>query len=87
MLSRGAFYSNVRTKVSNCDNAYDVFTAFQIVNGNWGDWSVWTDCSATCDGKKRRTRSCNNPAPAHGGDDCPTTALNIRPCGVEYCPS
>lgn len=37
------------------------------VNGGWSDWSAWSTCSA---GKKTRTRTCTNPAPANGGADC-----------------
>lgn len=46
------------------------------VNGGWSNFTEWTDydeCSALCgNGTKDqyRTRTCDNPAPMYGGDDC-----------------
>ena len=57
-----------------------LFYYFIAVNGNWGQWSDFGTClnqfdeseSASCDddGNKYRTRKCDNPAPADGGEDC-----------------
>ena len=36
-----------------------------------GGWSAWSQCSANdCNAGGTRTRSCTNPAPACGGQDC-----------------
>ncbi|CAH1780742.1 unnamed protein product, partial [Owenia fusiformis] len=49
------------------------------VNGAPGPWTAWGQCSTTCgDGEKNRTRECNNPAPAYGGDACNATDLTER---------
>lgn len=41
------------------------------VHGGWTSWSAWSECSATCGiAVKTRTRTCTNPAPAHGGRVC-----------------
>ena len=41
------------------------------VHGGWGKWGEWALCSATCGGGKRtRKQSCDNPAPAYGGNHC-----------------
>ncbi|RMX52480.1 hypothetical protein pdam_00013778 [Pocillopora damicornis] len=43
------------------------------VNGGYGPWGSWGECSITC-GKERgirtRVKSCDNPAPENGGKDC-----------------
>ena len=44
------------------------------VDGGWSDWSSWlpaadTQCSDVTF-TQTRTRTCTNPAPAHGGDPC-----------------
>jgi hypothetical protein len=37
------------------------------VDGEWGDWSAWSECSTTCSGGlKARTRMCDNPPPDGG---------------------
>nr|BAI47541.1 complement component C8 beta subunit precursor [Chimaera phantasma] len=37
------------------------------VDGKWTCWSGWSECTGR---RKTRTRSCNNPPPAHGGLPC-----------------
>ena len=56
------------------------------VNGNWSPWSTWSSCSATCGGGKRtRTRTCTNPAPANGGKDCEGTLTFYEAVAIERC--
>ncbi|XP_067651721.1 hemicentin-1-like isoform X1 [Haliotis asinina] len=63
-------------------------------DGNWGPWGAEvavTTCNATCGGGQmlyRRTRSCNNPAPSPGGQDCvgSSTLDVIRTCNEQGCP-
>ena len=58
-----------------------------LVDGNWGNWMVWEMCSVTCGGSTQsRTRECNRPAPAHGGDPCPESSVETRTCGADNCP-
>uniref|UniRef100_A0A0B7A7Y9 Peptidase M12B domain-containing protein n=1 Tax=Arion vulgaris TaxID=1028688 RepID=A0A0B7A7Y9_9EUPU len=41
------------------------------VNGYWGRWSPWTECSTECGiGVRQRARICDNPAPAYDGKQC-----------------
>ncbi|XP_056015238.1 SCO-spondin-like [Ostrea edulis] len=56
-------------------------------DGNWGSWSSYGDCSVTCGGGKReRSRSCTNPAPKDGGEDCPGSSVSSQTCNTNGCP-
>jgi len=58
------------------------------VHGNWGSWTPWTLCSEACGkGHKTKSRKCNNPHPAYGGNKCPgyksiTATCQIKPCAI-----
>ncbi|XP_037096158.1 semaphorin-5B isoform X4 [Syngnathus acus] len=57
-------------------------------NGGWTPWSSWGQCSTSCGtGFELRQRSCNNPAPRHGGRVCVGAVRDERFCneGVS-CP-
>nr|CAB3266939.1 thrombospondin A precursor [Phallusia mammillata] len=57
------------------------------VDGGWGEWSVWSECSATCDdGFKTRSRKCNNPKPRFGGKQCSGDSKATEHCLVKACP-
>lgn len=61
---------------------------FLLVDGGFGDWSNFGLCSKTCGkGKQQRSRSCNNPAPAHGGQSCNGEDSQSRDCMLKECPS
>ena len=47
-----------------------------------GGWSAWGTCSKECGGGTQ-TRTCTNPAPAHGGKPCSGAAS--RPCNTQDC--
>ena len=61
-----------------------------LVDGNWGEWSNFTDCSVTCGfGYIMRQRFCDSPSPNHGGKDCAggKTVEYIHGCNPTPCPS
>ena len=61
-----------------------------IVHGQWSLWSNWTDCSTTCgNGTQSRNRTCTNPFPQHGGQDCVGNKTQYRSCDYirKECPS
>lgn len=44
---------------------------FSAIDGNYTEWTEWSDCTATCGGgSKTRIRTCTNPPPQHGGNNC-----------------
>ena len=58
------------------------------VNGGWGEWSDFTDCSAECGGGfTSRERACDSPAPFDGGADCVGQDTETLACNDEPCPS
>ncbi|CAH1772619.1 unnamed protein product, partial [Owenia fusiformis] len=65
------------------------------ISGGWSEWSEFGSCSNTCGGgTKTRSRSCDNPAPDHGGDTCLAADGETRQlsetesddCNTDECP-
>ncbi|XP_048865478.1 A disintegrin and metalloproteinase with thrombospondin motifs 1 [Brienomyrus brachyistius] len=63
-------------------------TEFQTpVNGGWGIWGPWGDCSRTCGGGVQYSfRDCDNPTPKNGGKYCEGKRIQYRSCNTEPCP-
>ena len=60
---------------------------YNSVDGGWSEFGDWSDCSATCGGgTQTKTRTCNNPAPAHGGLDCQGESGETQNCNTQECP-
>ena len=58
------------------------------VNGNWAVWGRWSVCSKTCGGgSMKRTRTCSNPAPKHGGRKCQGSSQQYVSCNDQSCPT
>ena len=54
--------------------------------GHWGKWGSWGSCSVSCDeGMKSRTRTCDDPSPKNGGDDCPGASESKTTCVLKSC--
>ncbi|XP_038527072.1 hemicentin-1 isoform X3 [Canis lupus familiaris] len=57
------------------------------VDGSWGNWHSWGQCSASCGGgEKTRKRLCNNPVPSISGRPCPGDATQVSRCNMQVCP-
>ena len=64
------------------------FYYYFAVDGMWGDWEEWSDCSLTCgDGTQMRERNCDNPARAFGGNDCMGEDEESQSCNKAACPT
>ena len=64
-----------------------IYRLLAIVNENWGMWGAWSACSRTCgSGTWTRSRSCDNPTPAHGGSDFPGNKYDTTQCFKPTCP-
>ncbi|KAI4459045.1 adamts a disintegrin and metalloprotease with thrombospondin motifs protease [Holotrichia oblita] len=59
----------------------------EAINGGWGDWGTWSDCSRTCGiGLSFQERHCDNPAPEHGGRYCLGERKKAKLCNTDPCP-
>ncbi|XP_028401265.1 A disintegrin and metalloproteinase with thrombospondin motifs 6-like isoform X2 [Dendronephthya gigantea] len=59
------------------------------INGNWGSWSEYTQCSRSCGvGIQYRSRKCDNPSPKRHGEPCkdPSKDKEERTCNKQACP-
>ena len=62
------------------------FPTFIALNGAFSLWTAWGSCSLTCGtGTQTRARSCNNPAPAHGGSNCTGSYSESQNCNTSPC--
>lgn len=74
------------TKLNPFCFSYHLLANFPV-DGQWSNWSNWGPCSKTCNyGVRTRSRTCNNPAPAHGGKPCQGDANHQESCNLQKCP-
>ncbi|XP_057333026.1 A disintegrin and metalloproteinase with thrombospondin motifs 9-like isoform X2 [Microplitis mediator] len=56
------------------------------IDGQWGEWGRYGECSRTCGGGiKAKRRECNNPSPQNGGNYCVGEHVKYRSCGTKEC--
>lgn len=56
------------------------------VDGGFTNWGNFGDCDKSCgSGVKRRTRTCSNPPPAHGGKNCEGPVDEVEECNTAPC--
>ena len=56
------------------------------VDGGWSDLGEWSVCSAECGGGSQiRSRTCTNPSPANGGNECEGEDEELRRCNQQSC--
>ncbi|XP_072310458.1 A disintegrin and metalloproteinase with thrombospondin motifs 6 isoform X2 [Eucyclogobius newberryi] len=60
----------------------------QSVDGGWGPWFMWGECSRTCGGGVSSSmRHCDSPAPSGGGKYCLGERKRYRSCNTDACPA
>ena len=59
---------------------------FTSVDGGWGQWSGFGECTVLCGGGIRtRTRECDDPSNANGGLECVGESINFENCNQQSC--
>lgn len=59
------------------------------IHGGYTEWTNFTECSKPCgNGTSNRTRTCTNPIPRFGGNNCTDygSSFDIRSCNEHPCP-
>ncbi|KAJ8669558.1 hypothetical protein QAD02_000817, partial [Eretmocerus hayati] len=57
------------------------------IDGSWGEWSAWSECSRSCGaGISITERVCNHPSPANGGKFCIGERRRYKICNNQACP-
>ena len=57
------------------------------VDGRWGKWGAYGDCSRSCGGGVQLAkRECDNPVPENGGKYCYGLRIKYRSCNLNPCP-
>ena len=70
--------AHVETRVCNTQHC--------PVNGGFTEWTRWGECSRSCGvGIKNRTRSCSDPIPMYGGNECDGYTIEITVCNTDLC--
>ena len=62
------------------------FRTSRVNVAGWGQWSSWGDCSRSCGtGARFRSRRCDSPRPAYGGQHCAGDREEFKLCNVVGC--
>ena len=72
-----------------CDELLTFLFWLSSVHGGYSQWSYWSQCTKSCgSGTQRRSRSCTNPLPANGGQNCSGQgqATELQTCNAHSCP-
>ena len=56
-----------------------------VVDCEWENWSVWSDCTKSCDGGTE-TRTRGKVPAQHGGAECEGASEQTRDCNTDECP-
>nr|QNH72391.1 toxin candidate TRINITY_DN30581_c0_g1_i1 [Pachycerianthus borealis] len=81
-LCPGADSYGVETQTEQCPDD----ECYARIDGHWGRWSSWGDCSESCGlGNQTRTRLCDDPVPANNGSACTGSSSMDQDCVLVRC--
>ncbi|CAL8248351.1 unnamed protein product [Merluccius merluccius] len=75
-LNGGAFCDGMSVQKITCN-------AICPIDGGWGDWAQWSECSSQCE--RDRQRACDAPEPKHRGKTCEGAAEDQENCTDGLC--
>ncbi|XP_054467773.1 complement component C7 [Anoplopoma fimbria] len=60
-----------------CEQGSEVEGQQGVIHGSWACWSAWSSCSQ---GRRSRSRTCSNPTPRSGGQQCHGEPVEASEC-------
>merc|ERR1719502_1457753 len=67
-MGKGAACEGSLTETKECDHTKWKCADDTPVNGEFGEWQEWTECTATCDGGQRERHRTIKKQPVNGGE-------------------
>ena len=69
-----------------CNDYYSYVCVYcPVVDCEWENWSVWSDCTKSCGGGTQ-TRTRGQIPAQNGGAECEGKSEETRDCNTEECP-
>ncbi|XP_066534172.1 A disintegrin and metalloproteinase with thrombospondin motifs 8 [Hoplias malabaricus] len=69
-----------------CTATEEVMMPKVSLDGGWGEWGPWQQCSRSCGGGIMFSyRECDTPAPQNGGKYCEGQRVQYRSCNTQSC--
>ena len=80
-----------RGELQSCDVTKLICLCLFAVDGGYGPWGEFGECSVTCGGGvHQRERPCNSPEPKYSGKSCEEqelgTSIETESCSSDPCP-
>uniref|UniRef100_A0A8B9HH99 A disintegrin and metalloproteinase with thrombospondin motifs 1 n=1 Tax=Astyanax mexicanus TaxID=7994 RepID=A0A8B9HH99_ASTMX len=71
-----------------CTATEEVMKPKVSVDGGWGEWGAWQQCSRSCGGGVMFSyRECDQPTPQNGGSYCRGQRVQYQSCNTQTCES
>ncbi|XP_059143929.1 uncharacterized protein LOC131931219 [Physella acuta] len=76
-----------QTYMCDCQTGYTGRLCDRVIaDGKWATWSHWSNCTSCGVGQRKRVRTCTDPAPDPGGQDCLGVKVETQFCVGGHCP-